>query len=116
MPQVVQRLLVIVLTLALLGASERYAFSDNNYCPLTFIEQHVKHSHAEHHHHHGQTTDTKHNHSLPCCTLCAVDVTLADTFIAEALLTLATVAFPWFSKTYTDRPVLLDPGIPKRIA
>jgi hypothetical protein len=86
MRQLVQRLLVIVLTLALAGALERSAFSDNNDpCPLTSIQEHV-------------------------------NVTLAESLIVKALLTPVPVAFSSILKTYTGRAVVLDPGIPKRIA
>jgi hypothetical protein len=120
MRQLARQFFSILLALAFFGAVlERSALGNpDEPCPLSSHPEHVGHgSYAAHHHHHtGKQDQSPAQICLKCCGLCT-----ADAYIAPApLLELDGLAMPILFSADLDshigRPVVLDPGIPKRTA
>jgi hypothetical protein len=101
---------------------------------------HEHHSHAAaHHEHHGDDSDRRHggghhgagprgqaadnpgqaaldDHAcLKCCSMCTVASIVAGDASPAVLFTISAVLFSIEQGHRSDRTVLIDPGIPKRI-
>jgi hypothetical protein len=110
-------LLATLLSLALLlGGVGRFVDCGNG---LPAAHMHADGSHAGHHHGHDHDT-AKHPVTAPaclkCCAICVADPSLARAPTIVVALKVGAAIFSIATKTYRDRPVVLDPGIPKPIA
>jgi len=117
----VRPFLAILLALALVaGGAGRFAVACDD-DPATARP----HSHTGHHHSHDHDA-AKNDHDaakkplsapgcLKCCGICIADPALARAPAVVADLQGRPAIFSTAGKTYRDRPVVLDPGIPKPI-
>ncbi len=68
------------------------------------------------HHHTGKQDTSSAQICLKCCGLCMADAYLAAAPVTEVVLLAAPILFSGGFEAYSGRPVVLDPGIPKRSA
>lgn len=120
MRHLARRFFVTLLALAFFGAVlERSALGNpDEPCPFSSQAEQVVHgSHAGHRHHHTGKQDTSSAQiCLKCCGLCMADAYLAAAPVTEVVLLAAPILFSGGFEAYSGRPVVLDPGIPKRSA
>ena len=126
MGDVLRRILVALVTVAFLGGTlERSALglTAADPCPLsdhthTMAHQPLPAGH-EHHAHHAadQQQEPSKEHAVKCfCYGMAAFSVFAAPPINEIAFQITSVSFSVILKSYAGRSVVLDPGIPKRIA
>jgi hypothetical protein len=110
--------LAILLALALVvGGVGRFAVACGDDLPAAHV--HDVGSHSGHHHSHDHDTGKKPLSApacLKCCGVCVADPSLARAPAVIVDLRVGPAVFVIATQTYRDRPVVLDPGIPKPIA
>jgi hypothetical protein len=120
MRRLARRFFVTFLALVFFGAVlERSALGNpDEPCPFSSRAEQLAHgSHAGHHHHHaGKQDPSPAQICVKCCGLCTVDAYLAAAPLTEFVLLATPVFFSAGFEVYSGRPVVLDPGIPKRSA
>jgi hypothetical protein len=124
----IRRLFVLAVALALIGSA--FGRSALSATPRQPCHEHAHHAsthdhdpgnagHALHHQHHdgasekspgGQTCDD-------CCAVCTIATTaLLVRPSAEAVIAATPIVYVINPETYRERPVVIDPGIPKATA
>jgi len=121
MGQVVRRFSAIFLALAFFAAVlERSALGNpDEPCPFSSHRHEVgQHdSHAGHRHHDtGKQDPSPVQICVKCCGLCTADTYLAPAPLTQFVLLSTRIVFSTGFEAYAGRPVVLDPGIPKRSA
>ncbi len=104
------------------GGAGKASFVQFEHAAFTHEEsahsQHAVHQHGDDHaHHHGGSQDQKRHASLKCCGLCVAvsGETPAAPFVSVELIA-SSIFYSLDSKFEAGRIVVLDPGIPKRVA
>ncbi len=128
-----RRFFVGVVALAFLGGTlGRSAVGLTDLCPLNGQTHTVAHhaSHAEHehlvannqndpskHHETGSQNDPSKHHDVKCFCYAMVGFNLIPPVpVADIVFQTTPISFSFLLTTHTGRSVILDPGIPKRIA
>jgi hypothetical protein len=130
MRQGIRRLFVLTIALAFIGRGfGRAAFSatadepchPGAHQPAAHDHAHGAHAeHAMHHAHHDDGAAKKSSTDqacFKCCGICTVGSTLTPLTDAAGVVFAATrIVYSIDGESHRDRPVVLDPGIPKRTA
>ena len=129
----IRRSLIVLTTFALIfGGFGRvgFAIAPNEPChsgahhPVSEMAEHDLGHHGGHDHHQRASDDdavpepTKQTADacFKCCGICTISPNLTVRVAAEIIPVSFAISYSVILENYTDRAVVLDPGIPKRIA
>jgi hypothetical protein len=118
MRRLARRFFVTFLALVFFGAVlERSALGNpDEPCPFSSRAEQLAHGSHAGHHHTGKQDPSPAQICVKCCGLCTADAYLAAAPLTEFVLLATPVFFSAGFEVCSGRPVVLDPGIPKRSA
>jgi hypothetical protein len=120
MRPLLRRLFVLIMSLAFVaGMMQQSVFAANESCPLRSLQAPT--AQAEHHghdHQHHSTPEPKKDAAFAkCCGVCVSTATNDPPPVARDIsIAPSRIHYALTSQRFADRPVVPDPGIPKRTA
>jgi hypothetical protein len=118
MRRLLRKLFVLVTSLALVvGMVQQSVFAADESCPLSSRPNHSAHTanagHAQHHH--GAPEQKKNAACAKCCGVCLSAPAVSPVAMVAAIAVAPSrIQYALKSQRFAGRPVVVDPGIPKR--